>query len=163
MAIAWPDCLRHRPTAQTHHRLARNFKFSPCGGYVPAASNHADLTFFGRINLNANIALQPHANPIQRNDRTLPAVRAYLKAKPLTIIFRSAASLLNDLAMRLPALSNEAMDTDPQPSWATVWHLWTLLVPRQSIDGSRVWGRVWRRHDGYRWIYKRIVHIEELH
>ena len=64
--------------------------------------------------------------------------------------------------MRLTALGDDK-HTDPQPSWATVWHIWTLIIPRRSIDGSRVWGRVWRRHDGHRWIYKRIVDFEELH
>jgi hypothetical protein len=46
------------------------------------------------------------------------------------------------------------------PSWARVWHVWSLFFPRRSIDGTMVWGRVWRRHDGRGWIYKRIVDFE---
>ena len=42
-------------------------------------------------------------------------------------------------------------------AWAEVWHLWTVIIPRRSITGQLVFGRVWRRHDGHRWIYKRFV------
>ena len=46
---------------------------------------------------------------------------------------------------------------DPEPAWATVWHLWTVVVPRRSLAGCLVWGRVWRRYDGRGWIYKQFV------
>jgi hypothetical protein len=49
-----------------------------------------------------------------------------------------------------------------RPAWARVWHIWHLMIPRRAIDGAIVWGRVWRRHDGRRWIYKPIVDFEEL-
>jgi hypothetical protein len=69
-----------------------------------------------------------------------------------------------DLTMRPTALSDfEQGSTDPRPSWASVWHIWTVFIPRRSIDGSLIWGRVWRRHDGRHWIYKRLADIEELH
>ncbi|WP_298254883.1 hypothetical protein [Bradyrhizobium sp.] len=54
----------------------------------------------------------------------------------------------------------EGFDHEPRPSWSAVWHIWTVAVPRRSIDGSLVWGRVWRRYDGRSWIYKRIADIE---
>ena len=44
-----------------------------------------------------------------------------------------------------------------KPAWAEVWHLWTVVVPRRSITGRLLVGRVWRRHDGRRWIYKRFT------
>jgi hypothetical protein len=44
-----------------------------------------------------------------------------------------------------------------QPAWAQVWHLWTVFIPRRSITGRLVFGRVWRRYDGRHWIYKRVV------
>jgi hypothetical protein len=44
-----------------------------------------------------------------------------------------------------------------QPAGAEFWHVWTVRVPRRSISRKLVWGRVWRRHDGYRWLY---AHIE---
>jgi hypothetical protein len=49
-----------------------------------------------------------------------------------------------------------------RPAWARVWHVWELIIPRVAIDGAIVWGRVWRRHDGRRWIYKRVVGLDEL-
>lgn len=45
----------------------------------------------------------------------------------------------------------------PMPDWAQSWHVWTIWMPRRTITGRLVWGRVWRRHDGRHWIYKRIV------
>jgi hypothetical protein len=45
-------------------------------------------------------------------------------------------------------------------AWATAWHVWTVIVPRRSITGRLVYGRVWRRHDGRRWIYKQFIGIE---
>jgi len=44
-----------------------------------------------------------------------------------------------------------------KPAWANVWHVWTVIIPRRSITGRLVSGRVWRRHDGRRWIYKKFV------
>ena len=42
-------------------------------------------------------------------------------------------------------------------SWTEVWHLWTVIVPRRSITGRLVHGKVWRRHDGHHWIYKKFI------
>jgi hypothetical protein len=50
-----------------------------------------------------------------------------------------------------------------KPAWATVRHLWTVIIPRRSIMGRLVYGRVWRRHDGRRWIYKKFVEYEPDH
>ncbi len=44
-----------------------------------------------------------------------------------------------------------------QPRWAEVWHLWNVVMPRRSITGRLVYGRVWRRRDGRRWIYKEFT------
>jgi hypothetical protein len=44
-----------------------------------------------------------------------------------------------------------------RPAWAGVWHLWTVIIPRRSITGRLVYGKVWRRHDGRHWIYKKFV------
>jgi hypothetical protein len=48
----------------------------------------------------------------------------------------------------------------PRAAWAEVWHLWTVIIPRRSITGRLVHGRVWRRHDGRHWIYKKVVEYE---
>jgi hypothetical protein len=45
----------------------------------------------------------------------------------------------------------------PYPEWAQVWHLWTVIIPRRAISGQLVYGKVWRRHDGRGWIYKRFI------
>jgi len=42
------------------------------------------------------------------------------------------------------------------PAWTRLWHLWTVVIPRRSITGRLVHGRVWRRHDGRKWIYKKF-------
>ena len=44
-----------------------------------------------------------------------------------------------------------------RPRWAYVWHVWKVIVPRRSITGRLVYGRVLRRHNGRRWIYKRFA------
>ena len=46
---------------------------------------------------------------------------------------------------------------EPEAAWAGVWHLWTVILPRRSITGRLVFGKVWRRHDGRRWIYKEFI------
>ena len=59
-----------------------------------------------------------------------------------------------------PTAPNEIEDIEPNaatPAWAHVWHVWTLILPRLSVDGGIAWGRVWRRHNGRRWLYKSFV------
>ena len=41
------------------------------------------------------------------------------------------------------------------------WHLWTVILPRRSITGRLVRGRVWRRRDGRRWQYKKFVEYDQ--
>jgi hypothetical protein len=43
---------------------------------------------------------------------------------------------------------------------AKFWHLWTVILPRRSITGRLVRGRVWRRHDGRRWQYKKFIEYD---
>ncbi|MCP3389706.1 hypothetical protein NLM27_13075 [Bradyrhizobium sp. CCGB12] len=49
---------------------------------------------------------------------------------------------------------------DPPSSWTEIWHLWTVIVPRRSINGQLVYGKVWRRHDGRDWIYKKFTEFD---
>jgi hypothetical protein len=49
----------------------------------------------------------------------------------------------------------------PRSSWTEIWHLWTVIVPRRSINGQLVYGKVWRRHDGRDWIYKRFTEYRD--
>ena len=48
-----------------------------------------------------------------------------------------------------------------KPAGAEFWHLWTVRIPRRLVAGELVYGRVWRRHDGRRWLYKRFVEFED--
>jgi hypothetical protein len=54
----------------------------------------------------------------------------------------------------------EAWSPRAKPAWANVWHLWKVYIPRRTITGKLVCGKVWRRHDGRRWIYKRFVEFD---
>jgi hypothetical protein len=54
----------------------------------------------------------------------------------------------------------QILSPSPQRAWANVWHLWTVMIPRRSITGRLLWGRVWRRHDGRHWIYKKFIQCE---
>jgi hypothetical protein len=49
------------------------------------------------------------------------------------------------------------LNLSPKPAWAEVWHLWKIVIPRRSITGRLLTGRVWRRFDGRRWIYKKFT------
>jgi hypothetical protein len=44
-----------------------------------------------------------------------------------------------------------------RPVSATAWHPWFVIIPRRTITGRLVRGRVWRRHDGRHWLYKKYV------
>jgi hypothetical protein len=50
-----------------------------------------------------------------------------------------------------------------KPEWAQVWHLWTVIAPRRTITGRLAFGKVWRRHDGRHWIYKKFVEYLDPH
>ena len=57
--------------------------------------------------------------------------------------------------------ADDDLDDSPRPWWASVWHVWRIIVPRRAIDGRLVWGTVWCRHDGRRWIYKHLAGFDE--
>jgi len=62
--------------------------------------------------------------------------------------------------MRQTQINIDLDNTRSKPAWAEVWHLWRVTIPRRSIAGKLLIGRVWRRHDGRRWIYKRFVEYD---
>jgi hypothetical protein len=51
----------------------------------------------------------------------------------------------------------QMLSPNAKAAWAEVWHLWTVIIPRRSITGRLVLGKVWRRHDGRHWTYKKFV------
>ena len=51
-------------------------------------------------------------------------------------------------------------EVSSKPAGAEFWHLWTVIIPRLSIAGHLGRGRVWRRHDGRRWRYKKFAEYD---
>jgi hypothetical protein len=49
------------------------------------------------------------------------------------------------------------LNPTPRLTRNEAWHLWPVTIPRRSITGRLVWGTVWRRWDGRRWIYKKFI------
>ena len=49
-----------------------------------------------------------------------------------------------------------------KPAGAEFWHRWVVYIPRRSITGKLLWGHVWRRHDGRRWMYKRVTDLDAI-
>jgi hypothetical protein len=43
------------------------------------------------------------------------------------------------------------------PAATTAWHLYTVIIPRRTITGRLVRGKVWRRRDGRHWLYKKFI------
>ena len=41
--------------------------------------------------------------------------------------------------------------------WASVWHVRKVFFPRRSIAGKLIRGTILRRHDGRKWIYKKMA------
>ena len=52
---------------------------------------------------------------------------------------------------------NFALGLRQLPAATTAWHLRTVIIPRRTITGRLVRGRVWRRHDGRHWMYKKFI------
>jgi hypothetical protein len=70
----------------------------------------------------------------------------------------------SDIAGSLMTNSSEtdsAVRSDPAPGWSDAWHLWRVIMPRRSIAGRLVWGMVWRRNHGGRWVYKKFVEYSD--
>jgi hypothetical protein len=54
-----------------------------------------------------------------------------------------------------------AVRSDLRKPWSDAWHLWRVIIPRRSITGRLVWGMVWRRNHGGRWVYKKFVEYSD--
>jgi hypothetical protein len=70
-------------------------------------------------------------------------------------------SVVRDRTFENSQQNFQVLNLKPRPEWAQMWHLWTVFIPRRSITGRLVWHRIWRRHDGRRWIYKRYAAQDE--
>jgi hypothetical protein len=86
------------------------------------------------------------------------SIRTWFNQPPDDHIPSSAASLICGRAMFAENRDwLRMLGLTPKPSWAEVWHVWTVIMPRRSITGRLLMGQVWRRHDGRRWIYKKYI------
>jgi hypothetical protein len=52
---------------------------------------------------------------------------------------------------------NLTLGLSQRPVTTGAWHLHTVIIPRRTITGRLARGQVWRRHDGRRWLYKKVV------
>ena len=68
-----------------------------------------------------------------------------------------AAAPLRAMAIMVSNDQFQIGSQDGIPAWAQVWHRWSVIIPRRTISGQLVRGKVWRRHDGRGWIYKRFI------
>jgi hypothetical protein len=118
-----------------------------------AISAVPELTRGIDIKLNARLSLRGHRNPIASSHRTPPFGSAIQAIIPPLGAFISAR--LQMVAGSQDFEQNESPRS--RPAWVGVWHLWTVVIPRRSIAGRLVYGKVWRRHDGRRWTYKKFV------
>jgi hypothetical protein len=57
--------------------------------------------------------------------------------------------------------THSAARPDLGQAWSDAWHLWRIIIPRRSITGRLVWGMVWRRNRGGRWVYKKFVEYSD--
>jgi hypothetical protein len=56
---------------------------------------------------------------------------------------------------------DSAVGSDLEQARPDAWHLCHVLIPRRSITGRLVWGTVWRRDRGGRWVYKKVVEYSD--
>jgi len=114
-----------------------------------------DLTFEAGIKLNLRLSLRPRAKAVPSCCPTLP-----FEGPPICsrrAIMLAALLFATDSSMIADSDEHTSMRMNPPTTWTETWHLWTVIVPRRSITGRLVRGKVWRRHDGHRWIYKKFI------
>jgi len=150
-------CLSRCPASRSNCRpTSREISPPTCAPFF-AAGPVPDLTSTFDINLNARVSLRRCA--------------AALGWKPPDIAIRPGPAwqrssgdhiplggfvLGNGLAMNIRLSKRLDDEHSAKPAGAEYWHIWTVRIPRRSIAGRLVWGRVWRRHDGYRWVYAHL-------
>ena len=122
-----------------------------------------DLTSAALIKLNSGVRLLGRAKQLNLRAPAIfrPANLARLSGEHLPLEDRVSEKTDNLLPMQTyDDEITEALSSRDKPGWATVWHLWTVFIPRRTITGKLVRGKVWRRHDGRHWIYKRFVEFD---
>jgi len=149
----------------------------PCG-YVrgqrlacPLPNAVPDFTPIAGINLNEGFPLPSTTPPIGFMPPDVTLSGAVTKSSGARLVPTVARRLVSthdvvaasETAWRQPMFSalDPFEERSPQPAGAEFWHLWTVIIPRLSITGGFVCGRVWRPHDGRRWKYRAITEYED--
>lgn len=145
--------------AQTSSGMVRS-SASTSKGFRNAGCPVPDLTRSARINLNKRLLLQLSANPFYGGDV------GHCRSSETSVAKVRRAITYSARRLRLwggPHQMKAAWQRRPfndqhsaKPAGAEFWHLWTVRIPRRSITGEFVWGRVLRCHDGRRWVYARV-------
>ena len=125
---------RHEPQKQTTDRT-----FNQPRSFADAEQSRRTVS---RIAATAQAG--PRTRKESRTKRKRGSQRHHPKAREMTVEDHPGPWLLSS-----------------KPTWATVWHLWRVIIPRRSITGRLVYGRVLRRHDGRRWLYKKLVETSQ--
>jgi hypothetical protein len=116
-----------------------------------------DLTGSADIKLNQRVLLRRHPRSLWLLNRTISPKRpGPTVAKPSGDHIPLGGFVSFEVACMIFG------SQQPRGAWAEVWHLWTVIIPRRSITGRLVYGRVWRRHDGRHWIYKKFFEYDKL-
>lgn len=112
------------------------------------------LTSTMSIKLNGKLSLRPPCASLRSTSRTLPWVRD-CRVAPWQRGHHPTASLFERRFQMKPNDRYQPLDVERSLNAAAVefWHVWSAPIPRRSITGKLVWGRVWRRHNGERWQY----------
>jgi hypothetical protein len=114
------------------------------------------LIFGADIKLNAKLTLRRSSDALMSSHQHwrlsgLPHRRLSNDA------FHSRLYCWRSRAMIADSDEHTQMHQSHPTTWMEAWHLWTVIVPRRSITGRLVRGKVWRRHDGRHWVYKKFI------
>lgn len=146
--------------------IERRTRTSSCSDTVarPAMDLLAvpELTRGIGIKLNGQVSLHRDSNCLASSHRILSDVRTY-RSEALE---RSHAKRITAMKPQMITESRNAERTgssEANATWTEVWHFWTVIIPRRSITGRLVFGKVWRRHDGRHWTYKKFVEFRHDH
>jgi hypothetical protein len=141
----------HQSKWPTHRYRWVSFKFLKQRPQAP------ELTPSTAIKPNGRVSLRHHRRAL--STVTLNVVRERLEFRPMLRgenRFRESRKELR----KAPRITESPGDVQmpglrSKPAWAQTWHLWTVILPHRSITGRLVFGKVWRRHQGRHWVYRR--------
>jgi hypothetical protein len=131
----------------------------PSHGFPPRGS--PELTRSDDIQLNERVLLRRRAENIRSHSRRIPPGRwqspqVSYSAWRLCLISPQCHTMIADSHD-----IDQSCSLQSAPAWVEAWHVWTFIIPRRSITGRLVYGRIWRRRDRRHWIHKKLVEYDE--